>query len=173
MKLKFFLISRLILLFLIITLLTIAILIFNTKTITLEKITNVDKETILKYLEMKTENISLTHEGSTMVSAFHILEVTPNKIYIWVLKSEYVKYRNEILYLMGATSLPVVLYIKKINGKLEIINHKFPRDGTYWSRDVNRLFPTTVIKSFNNIDKESLQNMINDRARNLLSNMSQ
>ncbi len=98
-------------------------------------ITKDDEKAILKYLDTKTDDILAPTSGK-VYSAFNILGTDNDKIYTWVIKKE------EII--GSVVSLPVVLNVETIDGKIKVINHKFPRDGDEGAKDIIKLFPKNV-----------------------------
>lgn len=98
-------------------------------------ITKDDEKEILKYLDTKTNDILAPTNGK-VYSAFYILGTDNDKIYTWVIKKE------EII--RSSVSLPVVLNVETINGKIKVISHKFPRDGHDGAEDIKKLFPENV-----------------------------
>lgn len=98
-------------------------------------ITKDDEKEILKYLDTKTDDVLAPISGK-VYSAFYILGTDNDKVYTWALKKE------EII--GSAVSLPVVLNVETIDGKIKVINHKFPRDGNDGAEDVKKLFPKNV-----------------------------
>jgi hypothetical protein len=75
------------------------------------KITQNDKKIILNYLDTKTNDIAYPSKGK-MYSAFELLGTDKDKIYIWLVKEEYIKTGTNLERGQGV-SLPVVLKIKK------------------------------------------------------------
>lgn len=104
------------------------------------KITEADEITIQEYLDAKTNDISAPYQGGKIYSAFEILGADNNKIYVWMLKSEYLRQTNE---LTNGVSVPIVLYIETKGDKIK--NH------SDWGQ-------TEIKKGF----EESYSNAIND-----------
>jgi hypothetical protein len=130
------------------------------------KITENDEETILEYLDTKTNDISSPREGK-MYSAFDILGTDSDKIYIWMLKEECLKQGNEVKMTNGV-SLPVVLYVETVEDKIEIKNHKFPEDGEQIGKSRRKLFPENVRNVMSNNSNEriiQLEEIIRNRAK--------
>lgn len=116
------------------------------------KITKEDEKAILEYLDTKTNDISSPRAGK-MYSAFEVLGMDSNKIYIWMLKEEYLKQGSEIKMTNGV-SLPVVLNIEVVEDKIEIKSHKFPEDGEGNGESIKKLFPENVRKVLSNNHNE-------------------
>ena len=135
------------------------------------KITEVDKKIIQEYLETKTNNISAPYNGGKMYSAFKILGTDNNKIYVWMLKHEYLKQTNE---LTGGVSIPLVLYVKTKGNNIEIKKHKYPKEGEEYGRSLTKLFPENVREEMNSNPNElahQLQEIINNRVKEDIGEM--
>lgn len=100
-----------------------------------------DEQRIEAYLDTRTEDISSPHQGGKMVSAFRILGTDADKIYLWMLKYEYLEQSHE---LTNGVSLPVVLYITTKDDQIVITHHGFPKDGSAYSGSLKKLFPKNV-----------------------------
>lgn len=121
---------------------------------------NITKEyekIILEYLDTKTGDIS-SPRGGKMYSAFIVLGTEEDKLYVWMLKEEYLKQGSEATMTSGV-SLPLVLHIKTEKDKMKIINHKYPEDGESYSESLNKLFPENV--------RKEISNNYNERTRQL------
>lgn len=121
------------------------------------KITPNDEKTIQKYCDTKTDDID-SSEGKRY-SAFELLGTDKDRIYIWLIKTVYIKNegQDDTPESGSSVSLPVVLYIKNDGKGITIISHKWPHDGKDWGRDVVRLFPPNIRKIFPEDDaKEKL-----------------
>lgn len=105
-------------------------------------LTQADERTIEEYLDAKTNDISSPFQGGRMYSAFKILGTDSNKIYLWMLKYEYLKESN--VYTNGVL-LPVVLTIEVKDNQIIIENHSYPKDGNEYGPSLKKLFPQNVI----------------------------
>ena len=105
------------------------------------KLTQSDEENIREYLDTKADDISSPFQGGKMYSAFKILGTNGDKIYLWMLKYEYLKPSNE---LTNGVSLPVVLTIGTNDGQIVIENYSFPKDGNDYGPSLIKLFPQNV-----------------------------
>ena len=105
------------------------------------KLTQSDEENIREYLDTKADDISSPFQGGKMYSAFKILGTDPDKIYLWMLKYEYLKPSNE---LTNGVSLPVVLTIGTNDGQIVIENYSFPKDGNDYGPSLIKLFSQNV-----------------------------
>lgn len=130
------------------------------------KVTKDDEKIILEYLDTKTNDI-LAPLGEKMYSAFVVLGTDNNKIYIFMLKKDFIKHGNEMIS-NGGVSTPVVLSVETSDGKIKITGHKFPRDGEEGSRDAKRLFPRNVrsyLDKIRNSGSNQLQEAIDNRVK--------
>jgi hypothetical protein len=120
------------------------------------KITQADEKIIEEYLDKRTNDISTPYGGGKMYSAFNILGTDDNKIYVWMLKSEYLKQTNE---LTNGVSVPIVIYIETKGDKIEIKNHKCPKDGVEYGKSLRKLFPQNVRDEIENNHNEFIQHL--------------
>ncbi|MFL0247109.1 hypothetical protein [Candidatus Clostridium stratigraminis] len=130
------------------------------------KISKDDEKIILEYLDTKTNDI-LAPLGGKLYSAFTVLGTDDNKIYILMLKEEFIKHGNEMIQ-NGGVSAPMVLNVQTNDGKIKIIGHKYPRDGEEGSIDLKRLFPKNVRNVLNKIRNDgsfNLQDAIKNRIK--------
>lgn len=105
------------------------------------KISQTDELSIEDYLDTKTDDISSPFQGGKMYSAFKILGTDSNKIYLWMLKYEYINQSNE---LTNGVSLPVVLTIETKDNQIGIESHRFPKDGNEYAPSLKELFPPNI-----------------------------
>ncbi|KOA18837.1 hypothetical protein CLHOM_27760 [Clostridium homopropionicum DSM 5847] len=131
------------------------------------KITKEDEKVILEYLDTKTNDISLPRYGK-MYSSFIVLGTDADKIYIWMLKEEYLNKNGQVTRVSGV-SLPAVLYTKAGKDKIEIEDHKYPEDGSRYVASIIKLFPESVrnVMFVNNNERvkqleEAIQNRIKE-----------
>lgn len=106
------------------------------------KITEADEKIIQEYLDTRTNDISAPYEGGKMYSAFKTLRTESNIIYVVMLKYEYLKQTDE---LTNGVSTPIVLYIETKGDKIEIKNHKYPKEGMEYGKSLRKLFPQNVM----------------------------
>jgi hypothetical protein len=106
------------------------------------KISNNDKLSIESYLN---KNILKPNFGGKIISAFEILGTSKenNEIYVWALVTEYYKEDNDLV-LGTSSSGPIVLSVKNANNTLIITDFTKPRDGSYYSKDIEKLFPILI-----------------------------
>jgi hypothetical protein len=131
------------------------------------KITQNDKKIILNYLDTKTNDIAYPSKGK-MYSAYELLGTDKDKIYIWLVKEEYIKAGTNLERGQGV-SLPVVLKIKKSSKGISIISPDFPKDGVNYNKDVKKLFPANI-RFPNNEEIKNLVKVIETRAEEDLKN---
>lgn len=120
------------------------------------KITQADGKMIQEYLDTKTNDISAPNQKGKMYSAFKIFGTDSNKIYVWMLKYEYLGQGKE---LTNGVSIPIVLYIESKDGEIEIKNHKYPKDGEGYGKSLKKLFPQNVIDKMNNNHNEFIEQL--------------
>ena len=129
------------------------------------KITQADEKMIQEYLDTKTNDISAPYQKGEMYSAFKILGTDSNKIYVWMLKYEYLGQGKEPT---NGGSIPIVLYIEGKGDEIEIKNHKYPKDGQEYGKSLKKLFPQNVIEKMNNNHNElidQLEEIIQNRIK--------
>lgn len=122
-----------------------------------------DEQKIEEYLDTRTEDISSPSQGGKMYSAFKILGTDTDKIYLWMLKYEYLRQSSE---LTNGVSLPVVLTIKTKDHQIIIENHSFPKDGSEYGPSLTKLFPQNIRDQISNNHTETvkaLEQIIKDR----------
>lgn len=127
------------------------------------KLTPQDERKIEEYLDTRTEDISSPDQGGKMYSAFKVLGTDTDKIYLWMLKYEYLKQSSE---LTNGVSLPVVLTIKTKDNQIIIEHHRFPKDGSEYGASLTKLFPQNIrdqISSNHNETVKALEQIIKDR----------
>jgi len=130
------------------------------------KITKEDEKVILEYLDTKTNDISSPRYGK-MYSSFVVLGTDSDKIYIWMLKEEYLKKNGQVAMISGV-SLPVALYVKAGKDIIEIEDHKYPKDGNRYAESIKKLFPENVTKEIfanNNQRVKQLEETIKNRVK--------
>lgn len=127
------------------------------------KLTPQDEQKIEEYLDTRTEDISAPNQGGKMYSAFMILGTESDKIYLWMLKYEYLEENNE---LTNGVSLPVVLTITTKDNQIVIEKHNIPKDGSEYGTSLTKLFPQNIRDQISNNHNEmvkELEQTINDR----------
>lgn len=76
-------------------------------------------------------------------------------VYIWVLEEQCYLDENDIKN-YGSYSIPFKVTVKKQDQaeKYSVVDSQYPRNGTYYSEDMKKLFPSSVIKDMNQIHKD-------------------
>ena len=118
-----------------------------------------------EYLDTETNDISAPNQKGKMYIAFKVFGTDSNKIYLWMLKYEYLDQGKE---LTNGVSIPVVLSIESKDDKIEIKSHKYPKDGAEYSKSLKKLFPKIVIEKMNNNHNdliEQLEKIIQNRIK--------
>ncbi len=98
-----------------------------------QKAAKVQKETIIRYLE---ESTLTPNFGGKVFADYYEFGRRENQIFIWGYVSEYYQ-EGEQIKQGTAFSMPIALEV--FNG--EIISHKSPRDGSYYAKDIKKIFP--------------------------------
>lgn len=136
-------------------------------------ITQEDEKAILEYLDAYTNYIINPSIGGKIYNAFTVLGTDIDKIYLWVLKEEYLKQGSESI--MGSgVSLPIVLYI--INGEngIEIANHKYPEgDASELNMNIKKLFPKNIRRKMGNQNIKQLNEIIIKRVNEEFNEFSE
>ena len=128
------------------------------------KVTQADEKIIQEYLDTKTNDINAPSYGK-MYSAFKVYGTDSNRIYLWMLKSEYLGQGKE---LTNGVSIPLVLYIESKEGKIEVKDHKYPKDGVEYGKSLEKLFPQNVRNEMSNSHNElisQLEKVIENRIK--------
>ncbi len=109
------------------------------------------KEKLEEYIENNTDDICKKTNGK-FYSAFEILGMDKDEIYIWLIKANDEK----------GVSVPVKL---KINEDFEVISHTYPENGANYEEDLEKIFPKNIvikIKNGQNKYIKKLENKINE-----------
>lgn len=121
------------------------------------KITEEDNKVIQEYLDTRTDDISAPYSGGKMYSAYKVLGTDSDKVYVWMLKYEYIKQHKE---LTNGVSIPIVLYIESNGNTIEIKKHKIAGNGVEDDyKDRKRLFPQNIRDEMINIDNEQISKL--------------
>ena len=94
------------------------------------------KKNLEEYIENNTDDICEKTDGKSY-SAFEILGMNEDEVYIWLVKANDEK----------GISVPVQL---KIDKNYEVISHKYPENGANYKEDLETLFPKSVINKMEN-----------------------
>jgi len=122
------------------TILTISGCSHNT---TLLTVTETENILILDYLDQKVFSPNF---GGKVFSAYKLLGRETGKLYIWAIIQEYYK-KDGILETGTGWSVPLVLNLAESGGNEKISSHISPRDGSLYSKDIEKLFPRNLQKT--------------------------
>lgn len=116
--------------------------------------------TIKEYLEKQGDIEEKHEEGVKTFIAFktYLIEEKEDSqydVYIWVLEEQCYLAENDIKN-YGSYSIPFKVTVKKQEqyNKYSVIDSRYPREGAYYSEDMKKLFPSSVIKDINQIHKD-------------------
>ena len=114
---------------------------------------NIEK-VIKEYLTQEDEKINIYENEKSFVAMRTdlITENATNKYYVyaWVLQEKYILENGEVLR-NSSSSIPYKFELLKENDKLIVNDYEFPRDGSYYVKDMKHIFPNSVLKDMNNI----------------------
>ncbi len=119
-------------------------------------ITNyIQSEKFIKYFSSSSIN------GKTFCS-YHFLgadKKNKNNInaYLWLLCDEY----NSKLKRGSVTRVPIVTVLKKKENTYQVTNYQYPGNGSFYQRDLKKLFPGDIREQIFKVDSEQ-PNIIND-----------
>jgi len=117
-----------------------------------EKIEN----TINNYLIEQGDNEPKHHNDEKTFVSMHIYLIDEKKanelyyIYAWVLSEKYYLENNEIKQGSGY-SIPHKLIVKNINDEYVVTDSIIPRDGSYYVKDMKKIFPSSVRNEMDNV----------------------
>lgn len=106
-------------------------------------VTGTENKLILDYLDQKV--FSPNFRGKVF-SAYKLLGRETGKLYIWATIQEYYK-KDGILETGTGWSVPLVLNLAESSGSEKITSHISPRDGSLYSKDIEKLFPRVLQKT--------------------------
>jgi len=110
---------------------------------------------IEKYIIDRNESESKRYHNEKWFVSFktYLIEEKKNQtynIYAWVLEESYYLENNEILESSGS-SIPHKFVVKKENNEYIVVSSQIPRDGSYYSKDMKKLFPRSVRKKMEKV----------------------
>ena len=132
------------------------------------ELTEEDERIIINYLNNNMDNNSKNRIQKTY-STFEIIGTDKKKVYLYLSQQSYYVLNGE-LKTENTWLCPVVLTIKDKNGKISIVKHQVPRDGSEYGKDRRRLFPKNVLNritafgSNNNEGPRNLQKILEEMA---------
>jgi len=114
-----------------------------------------EEKVIEDYLSVNLINPAF---GGEIFTAFEILDTDKKngKIFLWAFINEYIK-KGEVIKEGSGMSVPLVLHVSKDHEPLKVLSHLIPRDGSYYSEDIIKLFPENI-----------LDKIINDRSTHII-----
>lgn len=139
----------------------------NKDSTNISEISKDDEKQILEYLDTKTNDISRPSKGKNgkLYSSYKLLGIEQNKIYIWLVKEEYVGDKS----IGNVVACPVVLYVKKDNHKILIKKHSFSEDGINYGKSIQKFFPENIREimsgEIDSKDTDELRNNIKMRVQ--------
>jgi hypothetical protein len=106
----------------------------------------ISPQTLKDYL---AQHIGSRSIGGSVYCAYDVLGTDvegagrTEQLYLWVVCEEYLRV-GQTLQLGSASSLPLVISIQKTGNHPPVIRHQIPRDGGYFSQDIETLFPPQI-----------------------------
>jgi hypothetical protein len=96
-----------------------------------------------------SKHIVVASSGGKVFSAHKLLGQDKNgsmlQLYVWAFCQEYYV-KNDKLGKGSGMSLPVAFTLEKHNASYRIISHKVPGDGTLYAKDLQKMFPSRVLR---------------------------
>jgi hypothetical protein len=120
-----------------------------------------DQNVIEKYLD---EKVMQPGFGGRIFSAHQIFTSETDKIYLWALLQEYYKKDGQTLTGTGC-SVPMVLNIRRENGKMIILNHSTPGDGDRYAADIRKMFPAGIHQKIFDFPGSADMRSLEDRSK--------
>lgn len=111
---------------------------------------------IINYLAQKGDSESKHHENEKTfanMKVFLLEEIKRDEhynVYAWVLNEKYYLEDGELKEDSGS-SIPCKFVVKNIDGKFEVTDSESPRDGSYYSDDMKKIFPSSVRNDMNDV----------------------
>ncbi len=102
-----------------------------------------DYQVIQNYLD---KGIFLNDDQGRPFCAFEVLGKGNGEIYVWSFIQYY--YKGSLERGTG-WSVPMVLKVERVNGKLRILDHKLPGDGNKYWEDIKKMFPESIWDEIN------------------------
>ena len=116
--------------------------------------------TIKDYLKKQGDIEEKHEEGVKTFIAFktYLIEETEDNqynVYMWVLEEQCYLDESDVMN-YGSYSIPFKVTVKKQEqvDKYSVVDSQYPKDGAYYSEDMKKLFPSSVIKDMNKIHKD-------------------
>jgi hypothetical protein len=90
------------------------------------------------------DNLLLPEFGGKVFTAHEILGANAEEIYVWAYAQEFYQ-QNNVLEKGTGLSCPTVLTIdSQDEQEVKIIDHKLPRDGSFYPQDIRTMFPKEI-----------------------------
>ena len=110
----------------------------------------VDLPVIKDYLEREVAFTSFEGEPFCAYDVIDAQKVDiENFVYLWVLCQEYYP-SDQGLQKGGAMMIPMALTLEQKSEEFEVLAHQLPRDGSYYTEDLNKIFPASVRQRMRN-----------------------
>ena len=74
-------------------------------------------------------------------------------VYAWVLQEKYYSLNEKVIKDTGS-SLPYKFELIKENGKFLVRDYSIPRDGSYYAKDMKKIFPINVLWNMNKVQTD-------------------
>lgn len=110
---------------------------------------------IEKYIISASEKDNKNKDSKTFVSleTFLIEEIEEEKLYYvysWVLEETYYLDKNELKEESGS-SIPYKFVVERNDEEFKVVDSRIPRDGSYYSEDIDNIFPKSIRNQVNNV----------------------
>ena len=113
-------------------------------------IENVIQEYLIK--EDEEDNYYDNEKSFVAMRTYLIKEDLKDKYYVyaWILQEKYYKDDGKIIK-DTETSIPYKFELVKIDDKFIVNDYTIPRDGSYYYKDMKKIFPSSVLKEMNKV----------------------
>lgn len=114
---------------------------------------------IKDYLNQK---VASKGSGGKAYCAYEVLDAEKSgaseRLYLWAVCQEYYR-KNQKLEAGTGSSSPVALTIRQENEKVEVLSHQKPRDGSYYSPDLEAMFSKKALRSAESMNNERVNKL--------------
>ena len=116
------------------------------------------EKTIKDYLIKKDEeNKRDDNEKSFVAMQIYLIDEFEKRgktiVYAWILQEKYYKDNNSVIQNSGS-SVPYKIELIKDGDNYIIENYEIPRDGSYYTKDMENLFPNSVLTKMQQVDSD-------------------
>jgi len=123
------------------------------------------KTAIIDYIVTKGDSEKHHPNAKTFASMrVYLIEekeaFTKFNIYAWVLEEKYYLENNEIKQ-DGGSSIPHKFVVEKVDDKFVVTDSIIPRDGSYYSKDIKSIFPSSVRNDMNRTHTDGTMEELN------------